>query len=382
MYHFGFIIEQTLGHVTHGLNLQKYVADDPTVQVTWGLPAWRQDGLAGKIPFYRSNWTLQAGLRTRKILDDLYRSSGVDALFFHTQVTAVLSPDWLRRIPSIVSLDATPRQYDHLGVFYSHSTGPNWLENWKWRLYRDCFQLARHIVTWSEWARVGLVDEYEVPVEKICVIPPGVDSHAWARPYKGYSHLGPIRILFVGGNLERKGGQLLLKAFRYLRETLADNPHRIASEGNLNLELHLVTRTPLTQEPGVFIYPDLEPNSERLKNLFFTSDIFCLPTQGDCLPMVLSEAGAAGLPAVSTHIAAIPEIVRDGETGFLIPPGDLDALIAALRRLILDPGLRFRQGQAAEQLIHQKFDARCNANRLLGLMKQISSDSHKEKISQ
>ena len=47
--------------------------------------------------------------------------------------------------------------------------------------------------------------------------------------------------------------------------------------------------------------------------------------------MVLSEAGAAGLPSVSTRLAAIPEIVQDGKTGFLVPPGDLDALILALQ---------------------------------------------------
>jgi glycosyltransferase involved in cell wall biosynthesis len=126
----------------------------------------------------------------------------------------------------------------------------------------------------------------------------------------------------------------------------------------------------------------MQPNSQSLKDLFFQSDIFCLPTQGDCLPMALSEAGAAGLPIVSTRLAAIPEIIRDGETGFLVPPGDLGALIVALNRLILDPALRLRQGHAAEQLVRQRFDSRLNANRLLDLMKQISEKSPTEQTSQ
>ncbi len=368
MYRFGFIVEQTLGHVTHGLNLQEHIPADPTVQAEWGFPSWRKDGLTGRLPYLRSNWTLQAGLHTRTILRDIQRRcSGLDALFFHTQVTAVLSHDWLRRIPSIVSLDATPRQYDRLGDYYGHSTGPAWLEDWKWRLNCDSFRLARHIVTWSQWAKQGLVEEYEVPPEKISVIPPGVDTRAWSPPLAGSGGHAPLRILFVGGDLERKGGQILLEAFRKLQALRADNP------GIPALELHLVTRKPVKPGSDVFIYSDLEPNSEILKSLFLQSDIFCLPTLSDCLPMVLSEAGAAGLPAVSTGIAAIPEIIREGETGFLVPPGDVNALTTALLRLVQDPQLRLRQGQAARQAVCERFDAGHNALRLLDLMKEVSA---------
>jgi glycosyltransferase involved in cell wall biosynthesis len=97
----------------------------------------------------------------------------------------------------------------------------------------------------------------------------------------------------------------------------------------------------------LFVYNDISPNSDHLKRLYHECDIFCLPTFGDCQPMVLSEAGAAGLPAVTTDVAAIPEIVRDGETGLLVPPGDAEALAAALRRLLCDEELRLRLGSGA-----------------------------------
>lgn len=86
-----------------------------------------------------------------------------------------------------------------------------------------------------------------------------------------------------------------------------------------SVELHLVTKDRIPPQPGVFAYYDLEPNSPALKRLFFESDIFCLPTLGDCLPMVLSEAGAAGLPLVASRVAAVPEIVRE-DTGLLATP--------------------------------------------------------------
>jgi glycosyltransferase involved in cell wall biosynthesis len=369
-YRIGFIIEQALGHITHSKNLQKNISRDPTVQAFWGLPAWGTEGRAGKVPLYRSNWTVRAGLRTRRALSDMQRLSTLDALFFHTQVTAILSPDWLRRVPSVVSLDATPLQYDALGLHYGHSQGPDWLEHWKWRLNELCFRQARHIVTWSDWARQGLISEYGVPADKVTVIPPGVDTQGWRRPNNPGRNEQKLKILFVGSDIERKGGLLLLDAFRHLRR------ERNASNGSNNfpdLELHLVTQSSLPEEPGLTVHTGLQPNTLELKRLFFDSDIFCLPTQGDCLPMVLSEAGAAGLPSISTRLAAIPEIVHDGKTGFLVPPGDLDALILALQRLILDPYLRQRQGQAAESLVRQKFDAGCNAIRLLELLKDISA---------
>ena len=356
MYTLGFIIEQALGHVTHTKNLQTNVPLDPTVEAHWGLIPWETAGLAARVPLYNSNWTVRAGLRARRAVARMVERHRPDALFFHTQVPAVLATSWLKRIPSVVSLDATPLQYDALGAAYQHTPGPAWLERQKWRLNRDCFRAARTIVAWSDWAKQGLVAEYEVPADKVEVIPPGVNPSEWQRPTPREPQAGPVKILFVGGDFQRKGGPLLWEAFRALQPA--------------PIELHLVTRSTLPAEPGVFVYRDLQPNSAALKQLYHDCDIFCLPTEGDCLPMALSEAGAAGLPLVSTRLAGIPEIVRDGETGLLMPPGDQDALTIALKRLAENPELRLSQGQRALELVARAFDAHTNAQRLLDVLKQ------------
>lgn len=383
-YNIAFIIEQALGHITHSQNLQNNVVRDSAVQAYWGLPVWQTRGIVSKIPVLRSNWTLQAGWQSRRSLAAISRQVRLDLLFFHTQVTAVLAQDWIRRFPCVVSLDATPRQYDSLGATYAHQPGPEWLENWKWRLNRDCFSHARHLVTWSQWAKQGLVDEYQVPDEKITVIPPGVNVADWTsspgeqgtkstgllpstEAGSSLPHEAVVRILFVGGDLQRKGGLLLIEAFRALRRELSDTAQEI--------ELHLVTRQTLPPEPGLFIYNQMQPNSPELKSLYFNSHIFCLPTFGDCLPMVLSEAGAARLPLISTRVGAIDEIVRDGETGFLIPVGDADALIAALRKLVEAPALRQSLGENAHQIVRKEYDAGANANRLLTLLKQTIAET-------
>ncbi|MCA9978355.1 MAG: glycosyltransferase family 4 protein, partial [Anaerolineales bacterium] len=353
-----------MGHVTHGQNLQKNIASDPAIDAQWVLPAWEAGGIAGLIP----NWTLRAGWQARQGIAALQRQASLDALFFHTQVTAVLAVNWIKKIPSIISLDATPRQYDELGEFYAHDPGPAWLENWKWQLNRNAFQAARHIVTWSEWAKKGLVREYEVPAEKITVIPPGVNMQDWRRLQPRVTLTkAPVKLLFVGGNLERKGGFILLEAFRSLKTMLANE------QPGLEIELHLATKDQVKEEPGLFVYNNMQPNSAPLKKLYHDCDIFCLPTYGDCLPMVLSEAAAAGLPTISTNVAAIPEVTVDGKTGFIIPPGDVHALVQALKKLVVDAKFRQQQGEQAVEYVQQKFDAQANAVRLLELLKETAN---------
>ncbi len=360
----GFVLEQTLGHITHSANLQHLVGADPDVDAVFAPIAFDVDGWAAHVPGF-GNWTVRAGVRTRRAIRGLLRSGPVDALFIHTQVPAILSPDHVKRLPTVVSLDATPIQYDELGAHYGHDTGGRLAERLKWRANTACFARADAVVVWAAWTKAGLVDRYEVPADKIHVIPPGVDVERWSaygldddaeRPADA-----PCRILFVGGDLERKGGLVLLEAVRRLRD-----------EG-VAIELDLVTRDDVPTQDGVRAHHGLTPNSPPLIELYQRADVFCLPTMGDCLPMVLSEAGAVGLPLVSTAVGAIGEIVRDGETGVLVPVDDVGALADALRLLAADPAERRRMGDAARELVGADFDAAANARRLVALLAEVAT---------
>jgi glycosyltransferase involved in cell wall biosynthesis len=120
------------------------------------------------------------------------------------------------------------------------------------------------------------------------------------------------------------------------------------------------------------VHHGLGPNSRALIDLYHAADVFCLPTFGDCLPMVLSEAGAAGLALVSTAVAGIPEIVDHGVTGLLVPTGDVDALEAALTRLAEQPDLRHRLGAAAARRVATRYDARANCAELVDLLVAVA----------
>jgi glycosyltransferase involved in cell wall biosynthesis len=291
--HVGFVLEQNLGHVTHADNLRSIISADPTVRATWFPIAFDVAGVGARVPLYRSNWTVRAGVRARRAVRHAHGEDPLDALFVHTQVPAVLLGRWMRRIPTVVSLDATPLQYDKLGHFYSHGVGPPRIEQAQHALNVRCYRVARQLVTWSTWAKEGLVEGYGVDPDRVQVVPPGVWCDRWVTPPPGHVPRGAddvVRILFVGADLARKGGDILLEAFRQLR----------ADHGS-SVELHLVTKSQVPAGPGVFRYGDFSANSDDLKALYHRCDIFCLPTRADCLPMVLSEAAATGLPWFRPH---------------------------------------------------------------------------------
>jgi glycosyltransferase involved in cell wall biosynthesis len=277
----------------------------------------------------------------------------LDELFVHTLTVSLFASGAYDRVPTVMSTDATPINLDSVAAAYSHRKMPRPVELLKVQLLRRVLAKARAYVAWSEWARDSLVEDYGVDAGKVEVITPGTDLglFGWQKQPRS---TGKVRILFVGGDFERKGGDLLL---RVLRERLRGKA-----------ELHLVTGADVPEAEDVHVYRGLTANSEPLLELFRSADIFALPTRADCLALVLGEAMASSLPIVTTSVGAHGEAVKDGETGFVVPPDDLLALGDALVNLVQNPSTRCQMGQAGRQLAEERFDARINAKRILDLM--------------
>jgi glycosyltransferase involved in cell wall biosynthesis len=89
------------------------------------------------------------------------------------------------------------------------------------------------------------------------------------------------------------------------------------------------------------------------------------------MPISILEAMAAGLPVVASAVGGIPEIVVDGETGLIVPPRDPDALAAALRRLLDDPELRRRMGDAGRARAEEHFDVERSRREHLALYDRL-----------
>ncbi|MGV3723057.1 MAG: glycosyltransferase family 4 protein, partial [Actinomycetota bacterium] len=290
------------------------------------------------------------------------RAGSLDGALFHTQVTSLLSCGLMRTMPSVVSLDATPLQIDALGAHYGHTPSASArVENLKRRLNQRSFSAARRLVAWSQWAKDSLVADYGVRPEKVSVIPPGIDTSRWRFPQRRLRHDGALNILFVGGDFQRKGGDTLLEAFQRLPRSI-------------RARLHVVTMTEglLDGTPGVTVYRGLTPNSDALLRLYAQADLFVFPTRADCLPLAVMEALAAGLPVITTRVAALPEAVAHGESGWVVQPDDPAAMADAIASLAEDPVRRAQFGKAARETALARFDAAVNYRRLVEVLKEAA----------
>ena len=335
-----FVMEQTLGSVTHYLNLRREESAAEGLTVRW-LPV---DYRPGRLP-----WAVAGSLLARRAVGEV--AGKIDGLFMHTTTIALLCAGQMGRTPSVLSTDGTPLNKRGMREWYGLRPEGRIAERAKTALYRRVFRRARGFVAWSRSAKESLVADYGCRSEDVEVIPPGIDLAAFAPGNR--DHQLP-RILFVGGDFERKGGDLLLEVFR----------RRLRGRA----ELELVTKGNVKAEPGIRVHRNVGANSAELHKLYAECDIFALPTRADCYPLACMEAMAAGLPMVATRVGGIPDMILEGETGHAVEPGDADALAAGLESLVANAALRAAMGRRSRAEAERRFDARSNARRLFAYL--------------
>ncbi|NNJ11108.1 glycosyltransferase family 4 protein [Chloroflexales bacterium ZM16-3] len=297
--------------------------------------------------------TLQGAIQVRHALS----SEDYDVAFFNTQVPAALADSRLWQRPFVIATDITPIQYDVMASKYGHvpdQIGP--VANYKHRVNVAALRGAARVLPWSKWARDSLVSDYGVAADRVDIVPPGVDLGLWRAVRRRPE--GPLRILFVGGDFERKGGATLLAAFRSLPSGMA--------------ELHLVTRATISSEEGVYLYNAMRPNSPELIALYHASHVFVLPTDAEAFGIAAIEASAAGLALITTAVGGLRDVVSDGRTGFFIPPRDPETLGERLRTLAGNPSLREMMGRAARARAEQLFSAQRNAARVIAHLRDVA----------
>lgn len=350
-----FVMEQHLGHQAFYQNLRRSLAAVAGLEPTWvEITYTNTGGWWEGLPLLPRQ--LRGILSGRQQAIAGLRGQPNDLVFFNTQAPAALIGRALKAQPYILCTDITPLQYDAMSEHYAHRPDRNPLLKW-YKHAVNCRRLqgAAHLVPWSHWVAHSLRSDYGVPPERITVVPPGVDLKRW-QPGLPTERKRPIQILFVGGDFYRKGGDLLLQAFRALPPGVA--------------ELRLVTRTQLPAEAGVSVRNDLQPNAPALLTLYQTSDLFVLPTRAEAFGIAAVEAGAAGLPVIASNVGGVSDIVVHEETGLLMPPDDAPALQAALAQLIEQPTWRQHLGHQARARVEQEFDAHKNALRIHALMEE------------
>jgi glycosyltransferase involved in cell wall biosynthesis len=360
-YRFGFVLSTSLGNLTRYQNFRKFAERDPEVEFIWA-PVKHYFGPGERDPFRH----LPGALRSRAIV--LYQSAPVlrqldrlDAVMIHlyeidilTALRGLLFKAPLRVISSDGAPAVDPTSYPFHPVELKKSAMRRTL---RLRIDLWCARQADLLVPFSTWAGNILVNGAGVPRERVVPIHVGLDLGIWRyEPKQPALPNERVKLLFVGGDFQRKGGQTLLAAFeRHLSE---------------RAELHLVTKSAPSRLPAhVHVYSDMNANDARLAELYRQADILVHPTRSDLSSWVVLEAMASGCPAVTTAVGGIVDLVQEGRTGVFVQVDDPDALAAAIRPLIDDPERRRQMGAHARAFVEQHFDAAVNVPRILGLMK-------------
>jgi glycosyltransferase involved in cell wall biosynthesis len=349
--HLAVVTERHVGLATYADNLRECLRSEPGLVTAWYPVEYTAPGWWDRVPVPSG---ARAALSGRA---EAQRAAGTasEAVVFNTQVPAVLGGRRARSSTYFLCTDVTPRQYDAMAAGYGHRVDrPGPVRGLKHVANRHVFRHATRIFPWSTWVARSLVEDYEVDPDRIVVVPPGVDTTRW-RPADEPRAAGPVRLLFVGGDLDRKGGRQLLGAYRALPVGAC--------------ELMIVTRTALDPEPGVTVVNDVSPNDPRLLELYRSSDVFVLPSRAETFGIAYLEATASGMPIIAGRSGGVEDIVHDGETGYVVDPDDPVALAAALRKLVEDGALRRRLGERGRAHAVANFDARTNARRLVSTIR-------------
>lgn len=119
----------------------------------------------------------------------------------------------------------------------------------------------------------------------------------------------------------------------------------------------------------------MQPNTPRLLDLYHQSDLFVLPSLGECFGIATVEAMGTGLPVITSDVGGVADIVDVGRNGFIVPSNNVQELGRAIASVFADEQRRAAMGLQSRQIAEQRFDVRRNAARTFGYLKQIA-DAH------
>lgn len=353
------------GHAVHVATLSREMAQErPFEPVTvlrkapWPLAAWR-------------SLTGDALARLRMRLGD--------ARTVPLSATEVLYLDDLRALVERERPDYLHAEFGRMGVLASHLVTPTrplvvFMHGYDitalprsaaWqRRYRRLWREGITVLTPSEFMRQKVIALGADPAQ-VHVQQNGLDLSAWTDTDPAGRHARdpgePVRFLFVGRLIEKKGPRELVAAFARVRERAPELAVELTlcGDGSLADALHQdVQRLGLT---GLVHLRGAVANAqvrEAMRNAHIMVQHSVETAAGDMegLPVSLTEAAACGLPIVATRHSGIPEIVQDGVTGYLVDEHDVEAMADRMLALARDPARWAAFGRAGRALVEAKFD--------------------------
>lgn len=249
-----------------------------------------------------------------------------------------------------------PLAYYAIGT-YSGTRGASQLRLWRFLLGR-----ADAIAAEGEEVREECIDQLGVAPHRVALAPNGRDPEVFrpGRPRSG----GPPTVLFVGALTDGKRPDEFLRTITDLRSRGIDLEATLIGDGPVRASLE-----PAAAEAGVAMLGSRSDVAEQMRR----ADLLVFPSRptGEGMPGVLIEAGLSGLPVVATAAPGVSWIVRDGETGVVVPVEDHHAMVEATATLLADPGLRSSMGGAARRHCLANFSLGAVADRWLTILRPL-----------
>ena len=332
--------------------LPEYLDDDPRRT----LAGWRR---ARRLSGYRQ--------ARRAFLGDLRRDPTSNRLRRFGQacvLAAELPGDVVRLHAHFLHTPTSVTRYAALMTGLPWSASAHAKDIWTtpdWEL-REKLRAAEWVTTCTASGRDRLAALAPAP-ERVALNYHGLDFARFAAPerprppHDGGTPARAVTLLSVGRAVEKKGYEDLLQALARLPEELHWRLVHVgggerrealrALAARLGLGARIDWRGALPQEQVLALY--------RAADLFVLASRIARDGDRDGLPNVLMEAQSQGLACLTTRVSAIPELIADGDTGALVPPGDVAALAEALERLIRNPQQRARLGAAGAAGVRARF---------------------------
>ena len=223
---------------------------------------------------------------------------------------------------------------------------------------------ARFVVCISDFARSQLMALSEPGAwSKLTVVHVGIPIDQFT-PLGGNSSFAAHNVLCIGRLVPEKGQAVLIEAVARLAGRSEPVSVTFAGGGSQRKALES-----LAERLGIADWVSFRGavGQEELHALYEEASVFCLPSFSEGVPVVLMEAMAMRVPVITTTITGIPELIEDGRSGMLVPPGRPDRLADALRRLLADESLRRELGSSGREKVMEEFDAEVSAAQLHAL---------------
>lgn len=240
-------------------------------------------------------------------------------------------------------------------------------------IYRQLFQELDLATVSSDYAGEKL-KRLGCPSAIIRKLAYGIDMEQFPYCKRVFETGGPVRILTVGRMTEKKGLEFSIRAFAKVRQRHPHITYDIVGDGPLRPKLERLIEE-LKLSACVTLYGARTKCKVRQMlsqaHIFILASVIALDGDQEGTPVALLEAQASGLPVLSTRHGGIPEIVRDGETGFLLPERDSEALAERLTLLIEHPETCVVLGRNGHELLASQFDSARQLEKLMELYRGL-----------